>query len=601
MFIRRARSNRNGKTCYTHKLVERIWVNGRFQQKTVLDLGSDWYAPRDIWGQVADRVDGLVNGRQDLPDCPEDVEQASQSIMAQLRERGWSVEGHEGLAAQIDLDTIEISDSRSAGCERLCLKALEDLDLAGVLRETGLTPGDAKIATALIVARMIHPAFERETAQWLQRDSTLPEILSLETERELTSETLRQIGESLLLRRSGLEQALYSREQKLPDLSGATSLLVFLNTYTRGWQKGRSGRREPRVLHRRNSLPVTLALTLGGKGFPCNSRVFPGHVRKAEALASAIDYLESLHGAFSVKPTVVMGAGVVSHAGLALLAERGYDWISLAWGRSPVQSKGALEAGSAKATGHEATAWRILTGENERRLHYNSGQSGQTGKAVLERKREQFEAEIRSLHEGLSIPRRLKSYEKVIEKVVRLRERFALVSQSYEIEVTFREDKPAIASAVSFRRKESSIFAEDHAGACVMRTSHTDWELDRLVQTYRQLQDVESIFRQLNSNIEIYPNRYQNGAWADIRLFTSVLAFHAVHLIRARLLDSGIHLSWEDIRSRLRSWNRITTTAQRIDGRQFFLRQDDRPSPEVAHMVRKAGLELREDRYRVTA
>ena len=56
--------------------------------------------------------------------------------------------------------------------------------------------------------------------------------------------------------------------------------------------------------------------------------------------------------------------------------------------------------------------------------------------AILAKKRERFEADLADLHKGLSKPRSTKKYDKVVERLGRLRERYALVNHHYDITVT---------------------------------------------------------------------------------------------------------------------------------------------------------------------
>ena len=44
-----------------------------------------------------------------------------------------------------------------------------------------------------------------------------------------------------------------------------------------------------------------------------------------------------------------------------------------------------------------------------------------------------------------------------------------------------------------------------------------------------------------------------------------------------RLKAQGINLSWQSIRTRMRSWVRITTTVRQVNGALLVNRQDVRP------------------------
>ena len=76
--------------------------------------------------------------------------------------------------------------SESVGCERLASAALEQLRFAETLRMLGVGSRDARIATALIIARMVHPSSEREALRWLQDNSAAFELLGLESGKPIS-------------------------------------------------------------------------------------------------------------------------------------------------------------------------------------------------------------------------------------------------------------------------------------------------------------------------------------------------------------------------------------------------------------------------------
>ena len=78
---------------------------------------------------------------------------------------------------------MDHSDVRSVGCKRLCLQALENLQLGSILSELGMSELDTRRALALVAAKMNHPASEREASRWIKDNSSLPELLKLTTPR----------------------------------------------------------------------------------------------------------------------------------------------------------------------------------------------------------------------------------------------------------------------------------------------------------------------------------------------------------------------------------------------------------------------------------
>ena len=90
---------------------------------------------------------------------------------------------------------------------------------------------------------------------------------------------------------------------------------------------------------------------------------------------------------------------------------------------------------------------------------------------------------------------------------------------------------------------------------------------------------------------------YENRSRAH--LFITVLAYHAVHLIRTRLRNNDINLRWDSIRNRMDSWRRVTTTQQTPTGQQVVVRQDARPSDEAATIARYVNVHVGAYRQRL--
>ena len=65
------------------------------------------------------------------------------------------------------------------------MAALDALGFRDALRAQGVSARDARLATALVVARMVHPSSEREAHAWLTQASATLELLGLEGTRPL--------------------------------------------------------------------------------------------------------------------------------------------------------------------------------------------------------------------------------------------------------------------------------------------------------------------------------------------------------------------------------------------------------------------------------
>ena len=164
---------------------------------------------------------------------------------------------------------------------------------------------------------------------------------------------------------------------------------------------------------------------------------------------------------------------------------------------------------------------------------------------------------VRDLRAGLSVPGRTKRYDKVLERLGRIKERHSKVARHYAIAVRpgkKKKGKHRLAAAVTLRRSEQ--------------------DAERIVQTYWQLADIEATFHSLKSEAGLRPVYHRKPEHVRGHLFIAVLAYHAIHLLRRRLQARGIHASWATIRHQLSRWMRQTTRLQAEDGSWIETRQD---------------------------
>ena len=133
MFIRATKTHTtDGKPVRSHRLVLSQRIGDKVRQRTLLNLGTDYPVPKEKWREVAELAEALLHGRPPLLQAVPDVQAAAEDIVAKLRARGFRAEAMQEEArkpeiATVDLDTLEHENPRTVGCERLCLKALDDL------------------------------------------------------------------------------------------------------------------------------------------------------------------------------------------------------------------------------------------------------------------------------------------------------------------------------------------------------------------------------------------------------------------------------------------------------------------------------------------
>ena len=597
MYIKatRTHTDKDGQPVRSHRLVLAQRVGDKVRHKTLLNLGTDYPVPREKWKAVTELAEALLHGQPPLFEGAADVQAAAEDIVAKLRARGFRVEAMQEEArkpdvATVDLDTLEHEDPRTVGCERLCLKALDDLGFAEILHGLDIAGRDGRIASALIVARMVHPASERDTSRWLRHDSATAELLGLEgNRRALRRKTLYRIGDLLWRHRAAIQRELFNRERALLDLPDTIAFYDLTNVHYHGHTHGELPR-FGRSKQKRDDCPlITLALALDGAGFPRSCEILPGNVSEPGTLHEALARLEAVCGGTAPKPTVVMDAGIATEENIVWLGEQGYDWIAVSRGARPPLPEGGPEALLITSARHEVRAWRLASEDGEARLYVVSEGKKKAENAIIGLRRNRFEAALERLHGGLPVKGRLKRYDKVLESIGRIKQRFSAVARHYEVTVEKADTGPN-ATAIRFKRRPQYDEADEGAGAYVLRTSHVDWDIETVLRTYWRITDIEATFRSLKSELGLRPIWHQLDRRIAAHLLIAVLAYHAVHLIRTRLAARGIHKCWASIRESMRTWVRITTRLRQTDGTLIVNRQDTRPAAEVAAISSAAGV-----------
>ena len=255
-------------------------------------------------------------------------------------------EALDGDTACVQLGNAEMENGRSVGCERLALASLEALGLHGVLKDVGLSDRDARIAMALVIARMIHPSSEREALRWLETNSATLELLRLDTGQALNLDKLYCLSDLLVKQHRAIEDALFARQRRRFGNARAVIFHDLTNTHMTGRLASELAE-FGRSRQKRNYCPlVTPALATDEGGFPHRSSVLPGNVSEPGTLLDALDSLAT-EDEGEDKPTVFMDDGIATEDNLAALRKQGLslDYCQARWGQAG-SGRGCERAGT---------------------------------------------------------------------------------------------------------------------------------------------------------------------------------------------------------------------------------------------------------------
>ena len=582
MYIRRTsvKSRRTGEPYFTYRLVESVRIDGRVRQRTLLNLGRHFDVPREQWAPLAQRIEQLVGGQGELLPMELDAkwEGAAQRYSARvIRAKARIDEGRSPSETDyqaVDINSLDMVRPRSVAIEHVCLETLRKLGLDSKLEKMGFNGPQQAATIGTIIGRMTAPGSELFTHDWLIDQSGLGELVDYDF-AAMNLQQLYRISDRLLQHKSALEDFLYRRESTLFEYDEVITLYDLTNTYFEGSGQGNANAALGHSKEKRSDCPlVTLALVLDGSGFSKRSEVLEGNASEPKTLAEMVGKLTARDS--SPVPTVVLDAGIATEENIAWLTGNGYRYVVVS--RRRHRQFDEDQAVWIKNDGEQRIrAQRVVnatTGEVE--LYCHSAQREEKEKGIGELFAKRFEDAVEKLAAGLQKKGTVKRYDKVMERIGRLKQRYARAAQYYDITVE-QDTNTGKATAIHWKRNQS--VDDTLPGVYCLRTNHDDWNEATLWHTYTMLTDLEAVFRSLKSELGLRPVFHHKSDRVSGHLFISVLAYHVVHTIRLQLKACGIHWSWEGIRRQLDGQDRVTIELKREDGKTVHVRKATRPEP----------------------
>ena len=592
MFIRELvrKDHQSGKVYVYHRLVEAVRTPRGPRHRMVLDLGH-LDLPKDQWKGLANRIEEILSGQERFHD-PEGSREALAQAFARriIRKERMSILGAQAPSQweRIDLGSLSQEEVRSVGAEAVGCWAFEKLRFPQILSRLGLSPPQRQVAALLIMGRLLHPASERRTLLGARQVSALEEVLGTDLEK-ISLSALYRTSDELLRHREAIEGELAQNERDLFGLGEKIVLYDLTNTYLMGSAKESSLSQRGWSKQKRHDCPlVTLALVLDEDGFPKASRVFAGNVSEPQTLRSILEALPIPPQMLLTPRTVVLDAGVATEENLSLIRSYGMDYVVVSRRRPEELPPG--EHTLIQDDGRVRIEGIRLEQEGETLLFCHSTGRAAKEAGIRSRFQSRWEEALQGISDSLQKPRGRKRYERVIERLGRLRERYATLAQFYEITVDQAGGK---ATRLSWHIPQEEKLALRFSGAYLIRSSRKDWDEKQLWSLYNMLTSVEESFRALKSELGLRPLFHRVDRRLEGHLFITVCAYHLLVAIQRELRKRGIHHRWDTIRTQMRTQCRVTVSLRNDRGQRILVRQTTEPEPFHKEVYRALGLPMK--------
>lgn len=603
MYVKKVRK-RNGKTQkvyeYIH-LVENIRTEKGPRQRLILNLGKlDIYPTQ--YKAFAKRVEDILTGQMSFIDLDARLEKQARAAAEKIfRKQAQEIaERAETDYQSVDVNSLETEAHRGLGPEYVCHSVWNELRMNEFFTRQGISANVIPLMAALVIGRLIDPGSERYTKEWVEKRSALFELAGRPLRPSLNS--YYRAGDRLFSVKDELEKHLSKVEKDLFSLSEKMFFFDLTNTYFEGvgiknpkaqWGRSKEKRDDCKL--------VTLGLIVDECGFAKYSQLFAGNQFEGETLEGMIKELENHLPNTAKDKTIVVDAGIATEENIEWLKENGYHYVVVNRGKVSFEEdySGMEVIKEDEGKGIKLEVKRFLH-EGEGYILCRSEQKVAKEMSMRTRVEKLFLERLEYYKKGLSLPHRTKKYQKVVELVGKLKEKYPKASKLYTVEVIPEKDKvasdPGIRAVKIVWEKKAGLYEEETAreGSYVLRTDRLDLSDKEIWETYVMLRQIEYAFKSMKSSLGLRPNFHQIEERVDTHMFISVLAYHLLHIIEYRLRQKGDHRKWDTIRNILKTHERLTI-GYKVKGedeivRQQYVRINSKVEPEHLEIYRKLGL-----------
>jgi len=573
--------NGNNRVYVQHRLVESYRTESGPRHRTILNLGT-LDIPKEKFKPLADRIESLIFGRESLFPKDKTIESLAvhyaeliiknKLIATSKTQQNKPIEETEQKKEfeEVDINTLKNSQVKTIGAEFVGIEIFRKLGIDKKLSELGFTKTEINLSALSIVGRLVNPQSERATRQWARTTSGIDELLG-EDYSTLSNNALYRIADKLVEKKVALEEYLAGKERDLFSLEEKIILYDLTNTHFEGRAKKITRAKRGRSKQKRNDCPlVTLGLVIDEKGFPKKSEIFDGNVSEQKTLFEMLDKLGGTNNTGN-KKTVVIDAGIATENNLALLKDKGYDYICVARNTPASQSETEGEEGlvTVKEDSANKVSIKMIRRQGESILYCKSSLRAEKEKSMQTLLQERIEKDLSNITLSLTKKGGTKQYDKVQQRIGRLKQKHSMIARYYTIEVKQKDDN---AESITWKFAHKEKAAKDFDGSYFIRTSRSDLDEKTIWSIYTMLTRVEDCFRCLKSELHLRPVWHSKQLRADSHLFITVLAYHLLISIQNILTEKKIQMRWNNIRNQLSTQVRITTSLMKKDGQRILIR-----------------------------
>jgi transposase len=370
-----------------------------------------------------------------------------------------------------------------------------------------------------VINRLCGPCSEFALAEHWYVSTGLEDLLGV-PDREVTKDRLYRTLDGLLKARTAIENELKEQFGTLFRLDYDLLLYDLTSTYFEGLAEDNDlAKRGYSRDHRSDCKQVILALIVTREGFPLAHYTLAGNTKDVQTVKKVITQVEKRFG--TAQRIWVMDRGMISDETLAFLSKPGRKYL-LATRRSELArfQKHLSQGKWQSLDGHEDIVVKPIKRCKVAYLLARSRPRRKKERAIRRRQRRALARALRQLQQTVS-QGRLKSRDKILERIGRLKGKYPKATPFVTVTVTKRK---RVRMDVCWNKdKFRAALARD--GVYLLRSNQAGWSATEFWETYMQLTVVERAFRVLKSHLLLRPVWHHCSGRVEAHVFICVLAY----------------------------------------------------------------------------
>ena len=291
------------------------------------------------------------------------------------------------------------------------------------------------------------------------------------------------------------------------------------------------------------------------------------------------------------KVLVCLDAGIATEENLQKIKEKGYNYLCVSRRRlTEYEIAPGAKTVTVLDTKEQKISLRQVKHEEDGDyyLEINSPAKALKETSMNRQWRERFETELTKAKDSLTKKNGTKTYEKVIERIGRARQKYPSISKYYVIDYIQDEKNPKLMADIRWRIAVPEN-VDKTSGIYFLRTNVGSLDEKTTWDYYNLIREIECTNRQLKTDLNLRPIFHQKDERSDAHLFLGLLSYWVVNAIRHKLKQTGMTHYWTEIVRRMSTQKAITTEGVNALGEKIHLRLCSEPTKDASDIYQRLG------------